>query len=110
MTNDLQKRFGLLLSAIRRKRGLTQAQLAEAAGLSLDMIARIESGGTGVSFGSMEKLAGALRVDPAEFFSDRFPEGSLSNTKLTALTAKLARLSETELVWIDKVFDSVISR
>lgn len=110
MARDLQKRFGNLLSAIRRKRGLTQAQLADKADLSLDMIARIEGGGTGVSFISIEKLAAALGVDPAEFFSDRFPEGVLSSPKLNSVTSRLARLSENDLIWIDKVIETVLSR
>jgi transcriptional regulator with XRE-family HTH domain len=57
---DLRKRFGELLAAHRRRRGLTQEDLAEAAGLSVDMISKIEVGATGARFPSIERLARAV--------------------------------------------------
>jgi transcriptional regulator with XRE-family HTH domain len=66
---DLRKRFGELLAAHRRRRGMTQEDLAEAAGLSVDMISKIEVGATGARFPSIERLAKAGQVDPAELFT-----------------------------------------
>jgi transcriptional regulator with XRE-family HTH domain len=52
---DLRKRFGELLAAHRRRRGMTQEDLAEAAGLSVDMISKIEVGH------ASRRLSGLLR-------------------------------------------------
>lgn len=66
---DLRKRFGGLVVAHRRRRGMTQQQLADAARLSPTMIGRIEAGTTGARFPSIERIAKALDVDPAQLFS-----------------------------------------
>jgi predicted transcriptional regulator len=49
---DLGKRFEELLAAHHRCRGLIQEDLAEAAGLSMNMISKIEVGTTGARFPS----------------------------------------------------------
>ena len=87
--SQLKKRFGKLLQNVRRRRGLTQAQLAEKAGVSLDLIAKLETGATAPSFKSIEQLAGALDADPAEFFTSDLPEGVVSRRQFNDLTAKI---------------------
>ena len=47
---ELQARFGSLVAAHRRRAGKTQEQLASDAGLSVDMITRIEGGALGGAF------------------------------------------------------------
>jgi len=68
---SLRKRFGQLLAAQRKRRGLRQADLAEKSRLSVDMIAKLETGVTAPSFASIERLAEALEIDPAELFTPR---------------------------------------
>ena len=110
MLIDLRKRFGSLVAANRRQLGLTQHQLAEAADLSDDMIAQIETGTTGASFPSIISISEALKVDPAELFSAHVPEAARKNPKLMNISAKLARLSPADLDWIDGVLTAVLSR
>jgi len=45
---------------LRRKAGLTQAELAEKAGMSQSMVARIESGGVDPRLSTLKKVLGAL--------------------------------------------------
>ena len=94
---DLRKRFGELLAAHRRRRGMTQEDLAEAAGLSVDMISKIEVGATGARFPSIERLADAVGVDPAELFTSAIPAGSMNRGAFGEISAKLAPLTQRKI-------------
>jgi transcriptional regulator with XRE-family HTH domain len=60
--------FGQAVATLRRKRGLTQAELAKAAGLSLVAVSQQEQGRrTNLLFGSVVRLARALDVPVDEF-------------------------------------------
>lgn len=107
---DLRKRFGRLVAANRRRRGLTQHQLAEAAGLSDDMIARIETGATGARFPTIEKIATALVIDPAELFTPDLKSGAHARTALTNVTSRLSALSDRDLAWLSGLLDAALKR
>jgi transcriptional regulator with XRE-family HTH domain len=107
---DLRKRFGELLAVHRRRRGLTQEDLAEAAGLSVDMISKIEVGATGARFPSIERLAQAVQVDPAELFTSDLPSGSMNRGAFGEISAKLSSLPESDLVWISALLDVALLR
>lgn len=102
---DLRKRFGRLVSAHRRQQQMTQDQLAECADLSVDMISRIEAGKSGASFATIDKLAKALKVDPAEFFSAK---SALTRPRITKIVTRLARLTDDDLKWLDGVLEAVL--
>ncbi|HEV2602609.1 MAG TPA: helix-turn-helix transcriptional regulator [Microvirga sp.] len=87
---DLRTRFGQLVAAHRRRAGLTQEALAEAAGLSVDMVSKIETGATGARFPVIERLAAALHVDPAELFTTEIPSGAVHRRAFSALSSRLA--------------------
>lgn len=106
--HDLRRRFGNLVAAHRRRQGLTQEALVSRTGLSIDMISRIEAGSTGSSFKTISTLAEALSVDPAEFFTDAVPHGALERPKLTAISARLAKLSDSDLDWLEGVLGAVL--
>jgi len=89
---------------------MTQRQLAEAADLSDDMIAQIETGVTGASFPSIISLANALEIDPAELFSPDIPEAARKNPKLTTISAQLAKLSASDLDWIGNIINAALSK
>ena len=84
---------------------MTQIALSEASGLSVDMIARVEGGGSGVRFPNIQRLATALEIDPAELFTDKLPKGALRRAGLTNVTARLAVLSDGDLVWVANLID-----
>jgi transcriptional regulator with XRE-family HTH domain len=107
---DLRKRFGELLAAHRRRRGLTQEDLAEVAGLSVDMISKIEVGATGARFPSIERLARAVQVDPAELFTSNLPGGAMNRGAFGEISGKLTSLSEPDLIWIGALIDVALLR
>lgn len=106
---QLQAQFGNLVAAHRRRCGLTQADLAEKTGLSDDMIARIEAGGTGASFKTIEKLSHALGVKAAALFDDAVGFAEKDYPELAALRTRLAKLSEVDQKWILAVLDAVLA-
>ena len=55
--------------AIRHERGLSQAQLAELAGLNQATISKLERGDMNVTLDKIHAIARALRVEPAELFT-----------------------------------------
>jgi transcriptional regulator with XRE-family HTH domain len=105
---ELKLRVGRLVAAHRKRRGLTQVELSEAARISTDMIVRLENGGTGIRFPNIQRLATALHVDPAELFSTEIPRGALNRKALTNLTARLAGLSDADLAWLSNVIDAAL--
>lgn len=106
---NLKQRFGNLVAAHRKRVGWTQRQLAEAADLSDDMIARIEIGKTGVSFRSIEKLSSALQIDPAELFTTGLLGGSFDQTAAGNLSARMAGLKPDDILWLSGVIEAVLA-
>ncbi|WP_157405642.1 helix-turn-helix domain-containing protein [Asticcacaulis benevestitus] len=110
MSGDLRKRFGSLLAAHRKNRGFTQAHLAEVSDLSVDMISRLESGSSGARFQTIEKLATALSIDPAELFTGDLPKSALSNPAMSAMVVQLSKMSEADLDWLKSILPGLMSR
>lgn len=105
---DIRKRFGSLVRAHRMRLGLTQEGLAERAGISPDMVSKIEGGTSGARFGVIAKLAEALGVDPAELFTDDLPSGQLKRGTLIDITTRIAGLSESELRWLKNLIEAAL--
>jgi len=68
----LKEKFGKKLRLIRRQEDLTQEQLAERVGLSIEFISNIERGINAPSFNTLEHLERVLGISVAEMF--RFDE------------------------------------
>ena len=73
----LKELFGANMRQYRKVRGLTQAQLAEAAELSVEMIGKIERGSAAPSFETIQTVMGVLDVSAAVLF------GAQDNADLT---------------------------
>lgn len=54
------------LKATRTRRGMTQQELADAAGISREYLVRLEGARQDPTLGTLEKLAKALKVKVAE--------------------------------------------
>lgn len=106
---DLRKKFGQLVAAHRRRRGITQEALAKAARLSSDMIGKIETGATGARFPAIERIAAALEVDPAELFTTELPDGAIRRGVYGDISIHLAGLSDAELKKILRVLEAIKS-
>jgi len=59
-----------LLKIQRKKRGLTQQQLAELVGVDRTLISKIESGAATPSVTTAKKIAAVLGFDWVKFFED----------------------------------------
>lgn len=102
---DLQKKFGRLVAAHRKRASLTQERLAERAGISIDTVRKIETGAAGASFAMIEKLAATLNVDPAELFTTQIAGGAFRRGKYDEISVRLAELSDTQLVWAEEILE-----
>ena len=62
--NALRRRFARNLRQFRRKKGMTQVELAEAAGLERSFISQIERGRFSVTLETVGALSAALEICP----------------------------------------------
>lgn len=106
--SDLRKRFGRLVAAHRRRKGMTQDELATAADLSVDMISKIEVGANGARFPVIERLAAALEVDPAELFLAQGYNGPVRQGPFSEITSRLVQMPDADLHWLKGVLDAIL--
>lgn len=71
---NLRTLFGKRLRQIRRYQDLTQEQLAEEVGVSVEFISNIERGINAPSFETLEKISLVLDLPVSDFFN--FNEGN----------------------------------
>lgn len=88
------KLAGQRLRAIRKKRGFTQEQLAEMAGISPQHCSGIETGAAKVSLPALVQLCNALGTTPNEVLMDSVP-----------VAAKPGLMKEVETVFADATAD-----
>ncbi len=67
--STLRDMFGCRIRLLRGGLGLTQEQLAERAGISVDFLSLIERGKNSPSFENLDELASALGVQVVELFN-----------------------------------------
>jgi transcriptional regulator with XRE-family HTH domain len=69
VSREVAKRFGANLSHLREQADVTQEELAFRASLHRTEIGLLERGGRIPRIDTLAKLAGALEVEPGEFFA-----------------------------------------
>ncbi len=65
---SLKRKFGKRLRHLRMQKGLTQEQLAEAAGLSVDFISNLERSVNAPSFETLERLSEVFHLEIRDLF------------------------------------------
>ena len=65
----LQKKLGQRIASLRKAQKLTQEQLAEALGCSVEFISLVERGVNAPSVAGLEKFAKILKVEVRELFT-----------------------------------------
>ena len=65
----LQRKLGQRIAALRKVRKLTQEQLAEAVGCSVEFISLVERGVNAPSVAGLDKFAKILKVEVRELFT-----------------------------------------
>ncbi len=95
------------VKALRAERGMTQEQLCEVAGISLDAVSRIEGGSRVPTLETTEKLAVALGVSFAQLIDDdgavfppAFPARVLSVAHMLARADTRVQLAAERLLKI----------
>ena len=89
----LREELGLAIRRERERRGMSQSALAEAVGVSLQSIGKIERGRSAPGFDTLEAIARVLAVPVREFFpfDDAAPDAPVAR-----IAALLAPLTEAE--------------
>jgi transcriptional regulator with XRE-family HTH domain len=64
----LKKKLGVRVAELRRRKNLTQEQLAERVGRSVEFISLVERGVNSPSVAGLEKFAKALGVEVKDLF------------------------------------------
>ena len=65
---NLKTQFGRRLKFLRKQASLTQEQLADKTGLTIESISNIERGLFGPKFDNLEKIAAVIEVEVKELF------------------------------------------
>ena len=65
---QLKENFGKRLQLLRKKAGITQEELANLTGLSIDTVSNIERGINGTKFDVLEQFAEILNVEVKDLF------------------------------------------
>jgi transcriptional regulator with XRE-family HTH domain len=97
--SELAKSFGARVKALRNGRGWTQAQLADAMRVSDEWVRKIERGLNNPSFATIEALATALDVVPAELFV------TADGGELSVLVERAGKLSPAQVAWLLEAAD-----
>ena len=66
MEGNLQRTVGQNLRRIRRERGLSQEKFADTLGVHRTYMGGLERGERNLTLKSLERIAGALDIDPLE--------------------------------------------
>lgn len=85
---SIKRRVGHRIKLARRRRGLSQEELADRVDRSTEAISSIERGRTLPNFVTLERLARALDVPVRDFF-DIGPESGRDNPKRSRLIVEL---------------------
>ena len=71
MEGDLQRRLGANLRALRKAKGMSQEAFADALAIHRTYVGGLERGERNVTLKTVERIASALGVDPADLFVGR---------------------------------------
>jgi transcriptional regulator with XRE-family HTH domain len=95
VANDLERRLGERLQAVRRHHGWSLRRLAASSGLSVTTVHQIETGRTSPGLGTLQSLATALGVPLGALLDDQAaaaPAVHLAATEREAVTISGGRL------------------
>jgi transcriptional regulator with XRE-family HTH domain len=71
---DLQQRLGRNLRILRKAKGLSQEAFADALEIHRTYMGGLERGERNVTLKTVERIAAALGIDPADLLSDAAPD------------------------------------
>ena len=105
--NSIKKIFGDNIKKLRKAKGLTQEQLAEALNLQLQSISYIENGRTFVSSEVLANLANYFNVEISLLFKSGYIEHSDKDFNLKKEINRL--LSDCNHELLEKIYNIIIA-
>lgn len=75
MEGDLQRRLGRNLRSLRRTKGLSQEAFADTLHIHRTYMGGLERGERNVTLKTVERIAAALGVDPADLLAEAIQDG-----------------------------------
>jgi transcriptional regulator with XRE-family HTH domain len=106
--SEIREAFASGLKQARKAQKLTQHQLAEIAGLSVDTISRLERGDVLPSFDSIDALAAALRISPLQFFSSDLGRSTPRGRALAEISRLLANANDKDVERYARVLKALV--
>lgn len=106
--DEFKRRFGARVQTLRRQRGMTQEQLAEAIGKSTDTVSNIETGRLSTRIDTALRIAQVLKVNVADLFDtederQRYAgESSVAVEEFRAMIAPLDSNIQKKIVEINR--------
>ena len=98
---NIKKDFGLRIKELRAKKGITQYQLAEIAGIDPKHMSHIETGRSFPKADLIEKFANALSIDYHEFFKSEHLQDR--NILIDNITKQVLNFPDNDLKNIYKI-------
>ena len=105
MTN-LKKTFGANVKEVRSRKGISQGELAEASGIDQARLSRMENGQIDIGILTLEKIANALDVSPAELLINNFSNESSLNEKLLQINS----LNEYDQKLVEAILETYLEK
>lgn len=105
---NIRVTFGIFVHQRRKALGLTQAELADQIGLSVDAVGQIERGKIAASFDTIGALAAALKAHPAELFGGRPLVPGKRRETADRIAERLADATPAQLRKIATVIDAML--
>lgn len=102
--DDLLREMGERIFARRKQLRMTQEELAEAAGVTPQMVSTAELGKKALRPANIIKICSALDISP-----DYLLLGRISDTDHSILTQKIACLSPEQYRYLENIIDSFIA-
>ncbi|WP_434748733.1 helix-turn-helix domain-containing protein [Paenibacillus amylolyticus] len=104
---SLPEDVGNRIRELRKAKGWTQEQLAEAAGLHYSYIGGVERGDRNISLETLEKIINGLQVTAEEIF--KFKEDSEYKRALDEHITLVSALNAEKLISITKITREIIN-
>ena len=104
----LQQELGRQVRLHRERGGLSQVDLAEAIGRSVQMLGRIERGKSAPSLDTLEEIARVLQTPVQAFFASG--EGGQAEEGVGRIVQRLSGLNPDEIEWIDHLVAAALRR
>ena len=100
---NIDKNFGKILRAFRKKNKLTQEELAERLGISLKYISRIENGNNGVKTETLIKYMNILGITPNTIYASFITNKEAA--KNVEISEKIVNLSNDKKDLLNSIID-----